>query len=33
MLGLARRFNVSDDHTLVLRLDHLAAVIHKSAAS
>ena len=31
MLDVARRFNVSDDDTLVLRMDYLEAVIHKPA--
>jgi cyclopropane fatty-acyl-phospholipid synthase-like methyltransferase len=29
MVGLARRFDVSDDDTLVLRLDYLEAVVRK----
>jgi SAM-dependent methyltransferase len=33
MLELARRFDVSGDDTLVLRMDYLEAVIHKPAAS
>ena len=32
MLDVARRFNVSDDDTLVLRMDYLEAVITKPAA-
>jgi hypothetical protein len=28
---VARRFDVSDDDTLVLRLDYLEAVVHKPA--
>ena len=31
MLKLARRFDVADDDTLVLRMDYLEAVIHKPA--
>jgi hypothetical protein len=31
MLAAARRFDVSDDDTLVLRMDYLEAVIHKPA--
>ena len=31
MVETARRFNVSDDDTLVLRMDYLEAVIHKPA--
>jgi hypothetical protein len=31
MLELAKRFNVADDDTLVLRMDYLEAVIHKPA--
>jgi SAM-dependent methyltransferase len=32
MLDVVRRFDVSDDATLVLRMDYLEAVIHKPAA-
>jgi SAM-dependent methyltransferase len=31
LAGVARRFDVSDDDTLVLRLDYLEAVVHKPA--
>lgn len=31
MLDVVKRFNVSDDNTLVLRMDYLEAVIHKPA--
>jgi SAM-dependent methyltransferase len=31
MVETVRRFNVSDDHTLVLRMDHLEAVIRRPA--
>ena len=31
MLAAARRFDVSDGDTLVLRMDYLEAVIHKPA--
>ena len=31
LLGLARRFDVSEDDTLVLRLDYLEAVVRKPA--
>ena len=33
MQELARRFNVADDDTLVLRMDYLEPVISKPAAS
>jgi SAM-dependent methyltransferase len=33
MVEVARRFDVSDDHTLVLRQDYLEAVIHKPATA
>jgi SAM-dependent methyltransferase len=33
MLEVVKRFNVSGDDTLVLRMDYLEAVIHKSAGS
>jgi SAM-dependent methyltransferase len=33
MVETARRFDVSDDDTLVLRMDYLEAVIHKPATS
>jgi hypothetical protein len=33
MPELARRFNVSDDDTLVLRMDYLEPIIRKPAAS
>jgi hypothetical protein len=32
MLALARRFDISGDGTLVLRLDYLEVVVHKPAA-
>jgi hypothetical protein len=32
MLDVVKRFDVSDDATLVLRMDYLEAVIHKPAA-
>jgi SAM-dependent methyltransferase len=31
MVQTVRRFDVSDDHTLILRMDYLQAVIHKPA--
>ncbi|MBB5139840.1 hypothetical protein HNP84_009604 [Thermocatellispora tengchongensis] len=31
MLDVVKRFNVSGDHTLVLRMDYLEEVIHKPA--
>ena len=33
MVEAARRFDVSDDDTLVLRMDYLEAVMRKPAAS
>jgi SAM-dependent methyltransferase len=33
MLDTVKRFNVSDDDTLVLRMDYLEAVIHKTEAA
>jgi SAM-dependent methyltransferase len=33
MLAAARRFNVADDDTMVLRMDYLEAIIHKPASS
>jgi len=32
MLDIARRFDVSDDDTLVLRMDYLEVVVHKDEA-
>jgi hypothetical protein len=32
MVEVARSFDLSDDHTLVLRQDYLEAVIHKPAS-
>jgi hypothetical protein len=31
MVEVARRFDASDDATLVLRMDYLEAIIHKPA--
>jgi hypothetical protein len=33
MVETVRRFDVSDDDTLVLRMDYLEAIIHKPATA